>query len=164
MADATLPPLPLLLNDGHCGHWVDLQRRVRERQPLSMMAIGSSIVGSHGGCTHAVPGVCEQSQCPKCCGLRCMPGDGWLRDVFNELNRSWPHPDNAMMSLGQPGGGLAATVNSCMRDYIRQQRIDVFFLELSVTGPGGPDLEGEAAELVRTLVHDQRELHATRPL
>ena len=164
MADATLPPLPLLLNDGHCGHWVDLQRRVRERQPLSMMAIGSSIVGSHGGCTHAVPGVCEQSQCPNCCGLRCMPGDGWLRDVFNELNRSWPHPDNAMMSLGQPGGGLAATVNSCMRDYIRQQRIDVFFLELSVTGPGGPALEGEAAELVRTLVHDQRELHATRPL
>ena len=164
MVDATLPPLPLLLNDGHCGHWVDVQRRVRERQPLRMMAIGSSIVGSHGGCTHAVPGVCEQSQCPNCCGLRCMPGDGWLRDVFNELNRSWPHPENALMSLGQPGGGLAASVNSCMRDYIRQQRIDVFFLELSVTGPGGNDLELEATELVRTLVHDQRELHATQPL
>ena len=98
-----LAPRPHLLHDGHCGNWASLRRRTLAGLPIRMLAYGSSIVGSGGGCTAAVPGICEASACPRCCGLSCTGETGWAREVFNEWNRSFPHAESDLLSIGQPG-------------------------------------------------------------
>ena len=90
-----LAPRPHLLHDGHCGNWASLRRRALAGLPIRMLAYGSSIVGSGGGCTGET---------------------GWAREVFNEWNRSFPHAESELLSIGQPGGGLATTLSSCLRD------------------------------------------------
>lgn len=160
---AELAARSAMANDGHCGNWADFRRRLNGGRPFNMLAYGSSIVGGYGGCTRAVPGVCDQSSCPNCCGLSCYPDRGWARDVFDEMNSSWPHADNALYSLGQPGGGLAETLSACMRDYVLQLRIDVFLLDFAVTG-NSAHLAAQLEVVVQMLVHDQERLYGHRPL
>jgi hypothetical protein len=149
----------MLANDGHCGNWVDLRSRINAGRPISTLAYGSSIVGSHGGCTHPVPGVCPAASCPHCCGLSCSQDRGWARSVFEEINSSWPHPDNALYSLGIPGGGLVDTLTSCLRDYVRQLRVDLFLLEFAVTGGSTGAFTNQLHSLIRMLVTDQQAAH-----
>ena len=125
----------MLLAEGACPRFAHVRERLLNRQPLSLLAIGSSVTGVGSGCTHAVPGICDDSKCPRCCGASCgqWGGKGWARDVLEMVNDSWPHPDHRLRSLGQPGGGLAPLILSCLRDFITF-RVDLFLLELAVSG------------------------------
>ena len=158
-----LAPRPHLLHDGHCGNWASLRRRTLAGLPIRMLAYGSSIVGSGGGCTAAVPGICEASACPRCCGLSCTGETGWAREVFNEWNRSFPHAESDLLSIGQPGGGLATTLSSCLRDYVSALRFDVILLEFAVTGKAF-ELGEQLESVISMLVHDQQRGHGQRPL
>ena len=75
------------------------------------------------------------------------------------INRTWPHPEHTLRSLAQPGGGIAPMVLSCMREYITFQ-VDVFLLELDVTG-GSYD---QMSKLLVHLVRDQWVNHMIDPL
>jgi len=144
---------------GHCSHYVHLREKLSQGKAITMLSVGSSITGVHGGCTAPVPGLATQEQCPKCCGaIGGQWGDqGWARDVFNAINKSWPHPSHKLMSLGKPGGGLASMVESCMENMIREP-VDVFLFELAITGGQ------RKQELVNLFVNNQQTKFKHDPL
>ena len=156
-----LTPHNVLPLTGACRHYHNLSQRVRANQSISMLSIGSSVSGVEGGCTHAVPAICSDSKCPKCCGVHCgfWGNEGWARDVFDMLNETWPHRDSALRSLGQPGGGLAPMIVACLADLLTF-RVDIFLLELSITGGTFSQIDN----LVRLLVTSQHEKYGHAPL
>ena len=153
-------PLPLRY-PGNCSSFADLTSRLRAGRAISMLALGSSVTGVSGGCTAPVPGVCAENACPMCCGSLCGQWGplGWARDVFERVNATWPHPRHALYNLGQPGGGLAKVAAACSRNLITM-RVDVFFLELLLTGGGATAVR----ELARLLADDQRATYGHEPL
>lgn len=146
---------------GECARWAPIAMRLATGQPISMAVIGSSISGVSGGCTRGVPGVCDDSQCPLCCGTACgvWGNRGWARDVLEMVNKSWPHVLHTLYNLGQPGGGLAEVIVSCLRDYF-SFRVDVFLLELAIIG----GKKANVLELVDALVLDQHARFGHVPL
>ena len=156
-----LTPRHVLPLTGACRHYHNLSQRVRANQSISMLSIGSSVTGVEGGCTHAVPAVCSDSKCPRCCGAHCgaWGNEGWARDVFDMFNETWPHKDNALRSLGQPGGGLAPMIIACLANLL-DFRVDIFLLELSITGGSYSQID----KLVRLLVTSQHEKYGHAPL
>ena len=60
--DAWRPAAPLRLltspssgDNGEAARFLPLLHRMQRRQPITILALGSSITGVHGGCTHPVP-------------------------------------------------------------------------------------------------------------
>lgn len=60
--DTWRPAAPLRLltsrssgDNGEAGRFLPLLHRMQHRQPITILALGSSITGVHGGCTHPVP-------------------------------------------------------------------------------------------------------------
>ena len=57
--------------------------------PVRVMAIGSSVTGAHGGCTHSL-----SEHCPNHCGGECytraQKGHGWARMFVDWLAVKWP--------------------------------------------------------------------------
>ena len=156
-----LTPHHVLPLTGACRHYHNLSQRVRANQSISMLSIGSSVTGVEGGCTHAVPAICSNSKCPRCCGAECghWGNEGWARDVFDMFNESWPHKDSALRSLGQPGGGLAPMIIACLANLLTF-RVDIFLLELRITGGAFSQID----KLVRLLVTSQHEKYGHAPL
>lgn len=119
------------------GGWEAAAARLARGLPLRVAAIGSSVLGVHGGCTEAAAalrGACD----PPCCGAGKFGGEsqasrgvGWLRraidwldDEFPVLNRTKdggeevPHSGgHRLVNVGTPGGS-ASLFAPCLRKWI----------------------------------------------
>lgn len=149
---------PTITSQGECSRFADLSQKLTAGKPVSMLAFGSSVAAG-GGCTDAVEGVCSQTNCPNCCALGCNGNRGWVRDVFDAINRTWPHPKHALRNLAQSGGGLAVLMESCLRDFVSYP-VDLFILEMAANGGSKSDLE----RLTQKLVGDQQQRYGHDPL
>ena len=62
---------------GDAKQFAPLLLKLRRGEPVTLLALGSSVVGAHAGCTAAWP-LLKHCPCPRCCGSRCgrWGGDG----------------------------------------------------------------------------------------
>lgn len=68
--------------------FVPLLRKLRSGRPVSVLTVGSSVVGVHAGCTEPMP-MLSGCVCPRCCGARCGfwgDGAGWALRVLQWIN------------------------------------------------------------------------------
>ena len=98
--DAWRPAAPLRLltsrhsgDNGEAARFLPLLQRMQRRQPVTILALGSSITGVHGGCTHPVPLLEAPScRCPKCCGSALCRTQGQCGRPEPLIGRGWPEP------------------------------------------------------------------------
>ncbi|KAJ1640129.1 hypothetical protein T492DRAFT_832329 [Pavlovales sp. CCMP2436] len=100
---------------GDAAAWLTLWSRLSRGLPITAFALGSSLVGVHGGCTTPAPvlntSACRKL-CPRCCGSRCGEwGDrGWARELLEWIKSHYPviagSGRHELFNLGEPGGDL----------------------------------------------------------
>ena len=98
--DAWQPAAPLRLltsrhsgDNGEAARFLPLLQRMQRRQPVTILALGSSITGVHGGCTHPAPLLEAPScRCPKCCGPAPCRRRGQHGRPERLVGRGWPEP------------------------------------------------------------------------
>ena len=70
--------------------YVRLLNKLESGRPVTILAIGSSLVGVHAGCTEPIPAL-RGCACPACCGTRCggwgTATGGWARLMMEQLNQ-----------------------------------------------------------------------------
>ena len=102
--------------------YVRLLNKLESGRPVTILAIGSSLVGVHAGCTEPIPAL-RGCACPACCGARCggwgTATGGWARLMLEQLNQTWPHPEHRLLNLGEPGGNVLPTLVACPQNYLR---------------------------------------------
>ena len=143
-------------SSGDAALYVPLLQKLRRGQPITLLALGSSVVGAHAGCTAPWP-LLKHCPCPKCCGSRCgrWGGDGWALRVLAHINATWPNPEHKLYNLGEPGGDLMPSLLTCPASYLTFQP-DLVILDFFTAYHGGRDaviyervvrmlLEGDAA-------------------
>ena len=129
--------------NGDTSRFLPLLRKIRNRQPTTFLALGSSITGVLGGCTDPVPLLQAPScRCPRCCGSACGQWDsnpGWARLTFDWFNSSGvaPHTGNRLYNFGEPGGSLIPSLASCPSTYLRGMAPDVVFFDLYTSSERG---------------------------
>ena len=106
-----------------------LLRKLQSGAPVTLLALGSSVVGAHAGCTAPWP-LLRNCPCPRCCGSRCgrWGGGGWGLRVLRSLNATWPHAGHRLLNLGEPGGDLMPSLLACPRSFLDFEP-DIVFLD-----------------------------------
>ena len=139
------------LSPGHPSLFVPLLRKLSSGAPVTILAIGSSVVGAHAGCTAPWP-MLRHCPCPRCCGSRCgrWGGGGWALRVLAQLNATWPHPGHRLLNLGEPGGDLMPSLLACPASYLSVQP-DVILLDFFTSYHAGKDA-GIYERVVRMLL------------
>ena len=70
--------------------YMRLLNKLESGRPVTILAIGSSLVGVHAGCTEPIPAL-RGCACPACCGARCggwgTATGGWARLMMEQLNQ-----------------------------------------------------------------------------
>ena len=99
--------------------YLPMLRKLEAGQPITLLALGSSVVGAHAGCTAAWPSL-KHCPCPRCCGSRCgrWGGGGWALRLLARINATWPHPGHRLYNLGEPGGDLMPSILACPASYM----------------------------------------------
>ena len=138
---------PLAGTVGSHHHYQPLLHKMRRGLPLSIYAVGSSVVAAYGGCT--VPSTLN----PGCKDSVALPmtqwSSGWARTFFDQLNASYPHPENALYNLGMGGGSILPVLLACPSSGFLEAAPDIVIFEPSTT----EDSEGATYErFVRSLL------------
>ncbi|KAL1526617.1 hypothetical protein AB1Y20_015321 [Prymnesium parvum] len=96
-----------------------LLRKLEAGEAVTILALGSSVVGAHAGCTRPLPHL-ARCACPKCCGSRCgrWGGGGWAVRLLEWVNASWPHAEHTLYNLGEPGGDFLPSLLACPASYL----------------------------------------------
>ena len=134
---------PELLQREHAGfvgaahHFEPLLAKLLLGHPITMLVMGSSIVGTMGGCTAPAPMLGAGCQCPKCCGTACgyFQDHGWARQLLESVNRTWPHAQHRLYNLGVPGGSLIPSAVACPLTYLNFDVDVVVFDFLTIVQP-----------------------------
>lgn len=119
-----------------------IARKLRTGQPLTISTIGAS---------NTVRGGCEVRQGGKCASSEYTARDddgsphGWLMQVFEAVNRTWPHPENRLVNRGMMATG-PQTYAKCVDKYV-PPTADVVLI--SFADMCAPVKEHWAAETVR---------------
>ena len=124
---------------GDAALFLPMLRKLRDGKPVTLLALGSSVVGAHAGCTAPWP-LLRHCPCPLCCGSRCgrWGGDGWALRVLRQLNATWPHPQHKLYNLGEPGGDLMPSLLACPSSYLSFQP-DLVLIDFFTAYHGGND-------------------------
>jgi hypothetical protein len=148
-------------------NFAPLFRRLRRGLPVQTMAIGSSVTGAMGGCTHGL-----SPNCPNHCGGECYNiarrGSGWLRRFSDWLDVRWP-VDHRNSSTGRRShsaynGGKGAThfehYASCLDSYLPGGPVHLFVLEATLP-PGAEACQ--AIDRMKAIERLLETLHAREP-
>ncbi|KIY99296.1 hypothetical protein MNEG_8663 [Monoraphidium neglectum] len=90
-------------------------------QPITVAALGSSVVQDHGGSFHASLGqlrAAVASPHPHIYGGATGEGGpawvqtGWLTYFMRVVNETWPHPDHLLVNAGGCDAGALARAGS----------------------------------------------------
>ncbi|GAX77114.1 hypothetical protein CEUSTIGMA_g4560.t1 [Chlamydomonas eustigma] len=103
-------------------------------QPVSVLALGSSITKDNGGCFHRsrdqiLRGGCKQlslAYMSKCKGLSRT---GWAYSFMRTLNASWPHKDHVLYNLGVPGTSFYHLAHSVCLEQMLPSHVDLLLME-----------------------------------
>ena len=127
------------VHSGDAALYAPLLAKLQRGEPVTLLALGSSVVGAHAGCTAPWP-LLKHCPCPRCCGSRCgrWGGDGWALRVLSQLNATWPHRDHKLYNLGEPGGDLMPSLLACPASYLTFQP-DLVLLDFFTAYHGGKD-------------------------
>jgi len=118
-----------------------LWQRLHDGQPITAMALGTSITAMHGGCTHSLV-----AGCADCCGARdfggrstarARPESGFLRRALEWVNVTWPHARHALYNGARPGAGGLENFVSCLSSWV-PTHVDLFILEVGGTAIAPP--------------------------
>lgn len=77
-------------------------------EPVLLMALGSSISASHGGCMHNPSPLMHATAKLRHSG-NAGPSchrDGWISRVLRMINSTWPHAEHALLNLAWPGSNM----------------------------------------------------------
>ena len=135
-------PTPLIergASEGDPALYRPLLTKLEAGEPVTLLALGSSVVGAHAGCTAAWPAL-KQCPCPKCCGSRCgrWGGGGWALRLLARLNATWPHAGHRLFNLGEPGGDLMPSILACPSSYLSFAP-DIVMVDFFTSYHGGRD-------------------------
>ncbi|KAK3256855.1 hypothetical protein CYMTET_34035 [Cymbomonas tetramitiformis] len=116
--------------------WSALTAKLAAGKPVRILAAGTSVLGTTGGCTEAAAAV--RPFCANCCGAGLFGvqhatqpdrGAGWLRHAFNVLNVTYPHRSHALVNVGMPGG-TPSRFAGCLKKWVPEPAlIDLWVLE-----------------------------------
>ena len=125
---------------GNPSHFVNFRKRLDAALPVTILAVGSSLVATHAGCTQKAPSArgpaCRNTPCGTVCGGSTH---GWARQVLEWLNSTWPHPGHSLVNLGEAGGSLVSALTTCPSTYLNFD-VDLALVDLTTTSV--PDGEG----------------------
>lgn len=85
-----------------------LFERLSRGEPLTVLAIGSSVTALHAGCMHG-PTPLVQATANLRHGNLSLPEcrhDGWLSRVLRMINGTWPHQNHTLLNLAWPGSTM----------------------------------------------------------
>ena len=161
----------LSLPPAAASNFAPLFRRLHQGMPVQLMAIGSSVTGAAGGCTHGL-----SPNCPSHCGGECYKiarhGTGWLRRFSDWLARRWPVHSRHRRNHTAYNGGKGAThfehFAACLDSYLPQGPVHLFVLEATLPPSNAvchvPHLaEKEADPRLRALAHILNSLRVRAP-
>jgi len=134
--------------------WRELVRKLDARERLSIVALGSSVMGVHGGCTQTarpLRHMCEVvGKRAICCGAGMYPPPSeageWLRPAIDWLEEAYPadlskleplynNPtvSHEWINIARPGGGIQSFA-SCLDKWLPDsENVDLFIFEFSAT-------------------------------
>ena len=126
---------------GSPSHFVNFRKRLDAALPVTILAVGSSLVATHAGCTQKAPSArgpaCRNTPCGTVCGGSTH---GWVRQVLEWLNSTWPHPGHSLINLGEAGGSLVSALTTCPSTYLNFD-VDLALVDLTTTSvPDGERL------------------------
>ena len=126
---------------GNPSHFVNFRKRLDAALPVTILAVGSSLVATHAGCTQKAPSArgpaCRNTPCGTVCGGSTH---GWARQVLEWLNSTWPHPGHSLVNLGEAGGSLVSALTTCPSTYLNFD-VDLALVDLTTTSvPDGERL------------------------
>ena len=141
----SVPPALLdrgLVAGGTGSLFAGLRRRLDQGEPVTIVAIGSSLVAAAAGCNAPLPHL-SGCPCPSCCGMWCggggSAGAGWAVEVLNWLNASWPHPQHRLYNVGEAGGDVGDVLASCPRSLLTIRRIDLALVDFTTPPPSSQE-------------------------
>ena len=134
--------------------WRELVRKLDSRERLSIVALGSSVMGVHGGCTSTarpLRHMCEVvGKRDVCCGagMYAPPSEAreWLRPAIDWLEETYPvdlskveplynnpNVSHEWINIARPGGGIHSFA-SCLDKWLPDsENVDLFIFEFSAT-------------------------------
>ena len=134
--------------------WRELVRKLDARERLSIVALGSSVMGVHGGCTSTarpLRHMCEVvGKRDVCCGagMYAPPSEAreWLRPAIDWLEETYPvdlskveplynnpNVSHEWINIARPGGGIHSFA-SCLDKWLPDsENVDLFIFEFSAT-------------------------------
>jgi len=134
--------------------WRELVRKLDARERLSIVALGSSVMGVHGGCTQTsrpLRHMCEVvGKRAICCGAGMYPPPSeageWLRPAIDWLEEAYPvdlskveplynnpNVSHEWINIARPGGGIHSFA-SCLDKWLPDsENVDLFIFEFSAT-------------------------------
>ena len=118
----------------HYEQLLPLVRRLDAGLPITVVALGSSIVAG-AGCFNPpeqllqhVHRVRERSNPSACAPPQGKPR-GWLGAVLSAVNATWPHPEHLLVNLGQPAVDLANYARRWCFTGTLPNNVDLFIVE-----------------------------------
>jgi len=128
-----------LLSVSHFEQLWTLFRRLNEGLPVTVVALGSSITASYGGCFHNGLSQLRSrlAQTPSSLGdnderLACSAGHrfGFLGVLMHAINRTWPHTEHLLVNLAQGGHTLRSFVDQgCLVGQALPDEVDLVVVE-----------------------------------
>lgn len=119
-----------------------LFERLHAGQPLTVVALGSSIVSGYAGCFNDEAQLQQHVRQVRRRGnpQLCPPARGFLGSFMTELNASFPHPEHLFVNLGQPACDLLNYARRWCFTGTLPREVDLFVVEQH---GGGDDLGGD---------------------
>ncbi|KAG2494061.1 hypothetical protein HYH03_007705 [Edaphochlamys debaryana] len=139
-----------------------LLAKLESGQAINVMAWGSSVVASHGGCYNEVSKqfmIKTRGYPPENCDLHEY---GWLTLILRDINATWPayNPEHLLANLGRSGAFLEVLLKTCYEASVPDP-VDLIILE-NLGGLGHPfSLEQTITALLRLAA--ARDPQAPRP-
>ena len=112
-----------------------LNRKLSSGELIRVMAIGSSVTGAFGGCTHSL-----SQHCAHHCGGKCYTlshrGEGWARQFIDWVADEFPVANASQGDHELYNGGKSAVhiehFAECLDSYLPSGDIDLFLIELTL--------------------------------
>ncbi|GBF96630.1 hypothetical protein Rsub_09376 [Raphidocelis subcapitata] len=142
-----------------------LLRKLRAGRPITVAAVGSSVVQDHGGTFHssleavraAVPSPHPYlyGSGPGSPGGPAWTASGWLTYFMRAVNATWPHADHLLVNAGRGGATPAAIADSMCVEASLPSEADLVVVE-NMGLVDAPTLERIARRLVQHYTTDRR--------
>lgn len=118
----------------HYEQMVLMIKRLNSGLPITVVALGSSIIAGDGGCFNPMDQLLEHVSHVR---ERSNPGrcnttgqvHGFLGSFMHTINATWPHKDHILINLGQPASDLLNYAERWCYHGTLPTKVDLFIIE-----------------------------------